>query len=70
MEEAAPEIIMKIMGKCIITRAEYLHHTDTVEYYAISPLFPILAEGVMPSFYTFTVEKEILKVIQTVSLEH
>lgn len=33
------EIWQKFFGKFIITRAEYLHYTNTIEYYAYSELF-------------------------------
>lgn len=43
--EQNPEAVMKIMGRCIILKAESLDYKRMYEYYAYSPHFDIITEG-------------------------
>jgi hypothetical protein len=41
----APDVIMALMGKMIIVKAEHLYYTGKFEYQALSPLFRMLKSG-------------------------
>jgi hypothetical protein len=40
-----PETVLKIMGQCIIIKAESMYAYDAIEYYALSKNFRKLKEG-------------------------
>jgi len=48
--------VLKIMSKCIITRAEYLYYSDGIEYYAESELFDFVDQGEIIPEYKFTID--------------
>jgi len=43
--ESEPDVVRKIMGKCIIIRAEHLYGERVVTYAAISPEFDEVPRG-------------------------
>ena len=43
--------LKRVMGQCIIVRAEVLFHRDQIEYYAISEHFRTIEEGEVPPVY-------------------
>lgn len=46
-----PVDVLRVMGKCIVVRAEYLYEADAIEYTAISEHFAPLPEGfVVPTY--------------------
>ena len=49
------EAIQKIMGLCIILRAEMMLARDVIEYEAWCPLFELLDPGLIVPTYTFTI---------------
>lgn len=47
----AAELVMTVMSKCIIHRAEHRYDTRSVEYSAWSPLFEVVGPGLEPLQY-------------------
>jgi len=54
--EAVPDDIMFVLGKCVITKAEYVWHEKCIKYWGMSPLFDKLPEGNVPPMYTFEIK--------------
>ena len=54
--EQNPEAVMKIMGRCVVIRAENLYYRNCIEYYAMSPDFEELGEGECAPEYTWIVD--------------
>ena len=46
MIEEAPELVRKVMGKCVIVKAECLYGEDALEFFAVSPDFEEVPKGV------------------------
>lgn len=43
--------LLRVMGKCIVFRAEHLYHSDRIEYWAASDHFRVLPEGeIVPEY--------------------
>lgn len=43
--------LLRVMGKCIVFRAEHLYHSDRIEYWAASDHFRALPEGeIVPEY--------------------
>ena len=52
--ETGDTTVMRVMGKCIVVRAEYMFHTNSIEYIAYSEWFRSLSEGeVVPKYEVF-----------------
>ena len=51
----SPDIIMMVMGRCIITRAEYIIIYDYIDYDAFSPDFDEVEEGAITPKYTIAI---------------
>ena len=47
----SPSDVMKIMGQCVIIRAEHLYASDAIEYIAYSPQFATVKEGEIAPTY-------------------
>jgi len=62
--DSDPNIIKRIMGKCIILRAESLFCEASIEYYAISDCFDVVKESEAIPIYVWEVsvdkDKDIL----------
>jgi len=54
--EEYPKHVQRIMGMCVIYRAEYLMHREAIEYLAISDHFDPLTPGYEAPVYTWTVD--------------
>lgn len=46
-----PEFVRKVMGECIIVRAEYMYVYKAIEYQAISDRFDEIEEGQLLPVY-------------------
>lgn len=54
----SPEEIKKVMGECVILRAEFMYASGHFEYVAISDLFEEVPEGCMPPEYLIEVNPQ------------
>ena len=50
--ESNPEVVMKMLGKMIIARAERLYMTDSIKYEGWSPWFDLVPQGCIGRQYT------------------
>lgn len=50
--------VKRIMGKCIIIRAQMLYECDAIEYYAISEHFDLLEPGTIPPTYEWHIDSD------------
>lgn len=59
--ESKPELMMKIFGKMLIFRAEFLYSQNVFEYVAVSKLFKKKKEtdGLIPFYEIIIIEDEI-----------
>lgn len=48
-----PDLVQKILGRCIVFKSEYLLMYDVIEYFAISELFDEIEEGMAAEQYRF-----------------
>lgn len=55
--EKEPEIVMQLLGKMIIVRAEMMYITNTIEYGAYSELFEEVEEGKFIPTYDIKIHK-------------
>ena len=53
-----PDLVKRIMGECIIVRAESLYVSNVIEYYAISDWFDEVPEGYLANEYIANIIKE------------
>jgi len=53
-----PEAVKKVMGQCVIIKAEYIDHLRIYRYEAISDLFEEVPEGCMPPEYLIEVNPQ------------
>jgi len=53
-----PSIIKRIMGECVILKADWLPHKDAIEYTAISDWFDEVPLGNEPAYYSIILTKE------------
>ena len=53
-----PEIIMMVLARCLVVRAEILIMYDCVEYCAYSPEFDIVPEGVVAPEYRVEITED------------
>lgn len=53
-----PDVVMAVMGKVIVVRAEYKIATKKIEYEAWSPEFDELDQGAIPPEYDINVDSE------------
>jgi len=58
MIDECPDLVKRIMGECIIVRAEHFFVSNVIEYYAISELFDEVKEGYLVCEYEVIVHKE------------
>jgi hypothetical protein len=58
MIETHPEIVKRIMGECIIVRAEMSYVRDAFEYTAISDWFDEVSEAAIPMEYGILFTKD------------
>ena len=56
--EDNPELVKRIMGDCIIVRAECNFATDYIEYVALSHWFDPVESGTIPPEYQITRVKQ------------
>lgn len=56
--EERPDLIMKLMGKLIIVRAECLFWNDEMEYLALCSDFPVVQEGCKPTEMTINLYED------------
>jgi len=50
--EDCPDLVMKVMSKVIIFRAEFMFDKDAIEYHAVSPWFNEISLGFEAPYYT------------------
>lgn len=60
-----PELMLRVMGECIVVRAEYLAMYNIFEYHVYSPLLPILDEGTVTPEYNVQFDIEADKITFT-----
>lgn len=63
------DAIMKIMGRCVITKCEHLFHNEQFEYFAISPDFDELLPGEITPVYEVKID-EIIDVRTLEIIDH
>jgi hypothetical protein len=51
-----PELIMKVMGTCIVRNVKYDFEYDYIEYTALSPQFSLLGEGAEAPVYDMVID--------------
>ena len=56
--ESHPDVVRKVMGKCIITRAEFVWASNCIEYTAISDLFEPIKDGMEIPNYNITINED------------
>lgn len=49
--EKEPDLVMRVMGKCIITEAQNHYYSNSIEYFAFSPEFERIENAVNPPYY-------------------
>lgn len=59
-----PEMVMKIMGKCIILRAECIALNNTIEYHAVSDEFNEVSEGSVVTGYIWQLSDGEVKAVK------
>lgn len=62
--EKEPELVMKVFGEVIVTRAEHLYYKGAIEYYALSKHFREVKEGEKIPRYTIEYNKDGVKFIE------
>lgn len=62
-DESSHEILMKLMGRMIIVRAEQIFARDGIEYTAISDYFDELENGDHAKRYIFEISKDQIKAV-------
>jgi len=50
-----PEVVMAVMGRCVIFKCDFLYHSDRFEYIAWSPDFDEVPEGAEALRYTVVI---------------
>lgn len=50
-----PESVARILGSCIVLRAEMMLSYDAIQYQALSPLFDIIEKGMVLPEYCFDI---------------
>jgi hypothetical protein len=56
--EKEPNLVMRIMGKCIIVEAISHYHTNSIEYIAYSPYFEPKEQYERGNFYNIEVTED------------
>lgn len=62
--ESNPKLVKKIMGDCIILKADFMYTDASVHYHAYSDSFEELSDGGVTPFYTISIIKEPRKRIR------
>ena len=55
--EDSPALVQKIMGKCVIVRAELRFDRDVIHYIAVSPEFDDCLYGLEPPMYDVIIQR-------------
>ena len=64
MIDNQPDLVRKIMGECIIVRAERMYVHDAIEYDAFSDHFESLDEGLMAPEYEWIITGDEIKAVK------